>query len=201
MVSYSPCKEEDRKHQPKSLFDLRYQVSKCQNSIKWLIQQQERTMNLLQDMYAYLKESEKNVEMRPNDSSVIRESKNDNAICFTIFCTCTQKGCSCEGDTDDEKIIFNMRSTSRDIPILGASTDEESHSESYTHEESSNSEDEVIHMINTIKISSDEEGETSLAIEKVPKNHHKDHTPREVNQVQVLRTFIVPQKKKNLEVK
>jgi protein tyrosine phosphatase len=52
----------------------------------------------------------------------------------------------------------------------------------------------VIHRINTIKISSDEESETPLAIEKVSENRYKDLTPREVNRVQVLRTFIVPPK-------
>jgi hypothetical protein len=101
----------------------------------------------------------------------------------------------------NEEIIFNLRSTSRDIPMLGASTDEEDHSESETYEGTGNSEDEVIHRINTIKISSDEEGETSLAIEKVPENRYKDLTPREVNQVQVLRTFIVPPKEEKFRGK
>jgi hypothetical protein len=108
MVSCSPCKEEDIKHQPRSLSDLRNQVSKCQNSIKCLIKQQEKTMDLLQDMYAYLNKSRRSVEMRPKNSLVIREAEDSSVTCLTIFCTCTQEECSCERDVE-RRLKFEKR--------------------------------------------------------------------------------------------
>lgn len=47
---------------------------------------------------------------------------------------------------------------------------------------------------------SEELGQSSLMIERVPENHYKDLTPREVNQVQELKVFVVPPKEETTDV-